>query len=94
MRVQAVLPGATATEFWDLAGFPHQNMPKTMVMTAEDMVDAALGGLDKGELVTIPALPEQSEWDAYEAARRAMSGKLSNAVPAARYGIAHHLQSA
>jgi short-subunit dehydrogenase len=87
VRVQAVLPGATATEFWDIAGYPHQNMPKAIVMSAEDMVDAALAGLDQGELVTIPALPEQSEWNTYEAARRAMSGKLSNATPASRYRV-------
>ena len=27
VRVQAVLPGATATEFWDIAGFPVHNFP-------------------------------------------------------------------
>jgi short-subunit dehydrogenase len=88
VRIQAVLPGATATEFWDLAGMPHQNLPKAIVMSAEDMVDAALAGLDQGERITIPALPDGGEWDAYEAARRAMAGKLSNAVPAARYRVA------
>lgn len=87
VRVQAVLPGATATEFWDIAGY-HHNMPKAMVMSAEDMVDAALVGLDNGERVTIPALPEQSEWDAFEAARRAMSTRLSSETPAARYRAA------
>jgi short-subunit dehydrogenase len=88
VRVQAVLPGATATEFWDIAGLPVSNLPEAWVMTAENMVDAALAGLDQGEIVTIPALPEQAEWDAYEAARRAMSGRLSNAKPAARYNVA------
>lgn len=87
VRVQAVLPGATATEFWDIAGLPVEHLPKQIVMSADDMVDAALAGLDQGERVTIPALPDQAEWDAYEAARRAMSGRLSNAVPAPRYGI-------
>jgi short-subunit dehydrogenase len=87
VRVQAVLPGATATEFWDIAGLPVNNLPEAWVMTAENMVDAALAGLDLGEIVTIPALPEQSEWDAFETARRAMSGRLSNATPAARYNV-------
>src|SRR5271165_4115362 len=27
VRVQAVLPGATATEFWDVAGLPVHNLP-------------------------------------------------------------------
>jgi uncharacterized protein len=87
VRVQAVLPGATATEFWDIAGLPVHNLPAGIVMSAEIMVDAALAGLDHGEIVTIPSLPDQDEWDRFEAARRAMSGKLSSAVPAHRYSI-------
>ena len=93
VRVQAVLPGATATEFWDIAGLPVHNLPAGIVMSAEDMVDAALAGLDQGEIVTIPSLPDKAEWDGYEAARRAMSGKISKAVPASRYNIGH-LQTA
>ncbi len=89
VRVQAVLPGATATEFWDLAGLPVHNLPTGIVMSAEDMVDAALAGLDQGEVVTIPSLPDKAEWDGFEAARRAMSGRLSSAVPARRYNIRH-----
>ena len=72
VRVQAVLPGATATEFWDIAGLPVENLPAEIVMSADDMVDAALAGLDLGELVTIPSLPDAADWDAYEAARRAL----------------------
>jgi short-subunit dehydrogenase len=87
VRVQAVLPGATATEFWDTAGLPVHNLPKGIVMSAEDMVDAALAGLDQGEVVTIPSLPDKAEWDGYEAARRAMSGKISSSVPASRYNV-------
>jgi short-subunit dehydrogenase len=87
VRVQAVLPGATATEFWGIAGLPVQHLPSEIVMTAEDMVDAALAGLDLGEQVTIPSLPSQDEWNAFEAARRAMSGRLSSTRPAARYGV-------
>ncbi len=86
VRVQAVLPGATATEFWATAGLPVEHLPSEIVMSAENMVDAALAGLDLGEQVTIPALPSQDEWNAFEAARRAMSGRLSSTAPAARYG--------
>jgi short-subunit dehydrogenase len=89
VRIQAVLPGATATEFWNIAGLPVHNLPAAIVMSAEDMVDAALAGLEQGEIVTIPSLPDKAEWDAFEAARRAMSGRLSNAVPAARYNVGH-----
>lgn len=85
VRVQAVLPGATATEFWDLAGLPHAHLPSGIVMRAEDMVDAALTGLDQGEVVTIPPLQDGDEWLAYEAARRALSQQFSHATPAPRY---------
>jgi uncharacterized protein len=87
VRVQAVLPGATATEFWDIAGKPVHQLPQQIVMSADDMVDAALAGLDLGETVTIPSLARVSEWERYEAARRAMSDKLSNAIPAPRYNV-------
>jgi short-subunit dehydrogenase len=88
VRVQAVLPGATATEFWDKAGKPVHELPAAIVMSAEDMVDAALAGLDQGELVTIPALADKAEWDSFDAARRAMSGHLSSAIAAPRYTLA------
>jgi len=88
IRVQAVLPGATATEFWDIAGKPVHQLPPEIVMSAEDMVDASLAGLDLGEVVTIPALADRADWDRYEGARRAMSNRLSNAIPAPRYGAA------
>ena len=88
VRVQAVLPGATATEFWDVAGFPHANMPKSIVMAAEDMVDAALAGLDAGELVTIPGLHDGDGWTSFEKSRRALSKQFGNATPAPRYTAA------
>src|SRR5204862_2357083 len=87
IRVQVVLPGATATEFWDIAGKPVHELPAQIVMSADDMVDAALAGLDLGEAVTIPSLPSQAEWDRFDEARRTMSGKLSSSIPAPRYNV-------
>ena len=63
IRAQAVLPGATATEFWDIAGLPVHQLPTEIVMSANDLVDAALAGLDLGETVTIPSLANKAEWD-------------------------------
>jgi hypothetical protein len=85
--VQAVLPGATATPFWDKAGVPVQHLPSEIVMTVENLVDAALAGLDQGELITIPSLPETGDWEKFEAARKALGPKLSLKTPAARYGV-------
>ncbi|QEY63198.1 SDR family oxidoreductase [Metapseudomonas lalkuanensis] len=85
VRVQVVLPGATATDFWEIAGTPVQYLPSAIVMKAEDMVDAALAGFDQGEFVTIPALPDIADLDAYEAARQKLMPNLSLSAPAARY---------
>ncbi|MFQ3451740.1 SDR family oxidoreductase [Bradyrhizobium sp. UFLA01-814] len=87
IRVQAVLPGATATEFWDVAGTPVAHLPGEIVMKAEDMVDAALAGLDQGEVITVPSLPEAADWQAYETARQRLMPNLSRSAPAARYGV-------
>ena len=83
--MQAVLPGATATEFWGIAGTPVEYLPSEIVMPAEDMVDAALTGFDQGELVTIPALPDAADWTAYEGARQKLLPNLSHSTAAARY---------
>ncbi|CAN7269618.1 SDR family oxidoreductase [Phyllobacterium sp. LjRoot231] len=84
VRIQVVLPGATSTEFWDIAGVPVSNLPESIVMSAADMVDAALAGLDQGELVTIPALPDVADWNTFETARQALGPNLSHRQPAER----------
>lgn len=85
VQLQAVLPGATSTAFWDRAGLPVEHLPTQIVMTAEDMVDAALAGLDQGELVTIPSLPDAADWERFNSARQHLQPNLSHKLPAARY---------
>jgi uncharacterized protein len=87
VRVQVVLPGATATEFWDVAGLPVENLSKDQVMSAEEMVDASLAGLSQGEFVTIPALPNNADYEVFEAARQALFPNLSHHKAADRYRI-------
>lgn len=87
VRVQTVLPGATATEFWDIAGLPHSNLPSGIVMSSENMVDASLAGLDQGEMVTIPSLHEGDAWTNFETKRREISGQFGNSKPGARYDV-------
>jgi uncharacterized protein len=87
VRIQAVLPGALATELWDKSGLPLSNLPAEIVMTVDDAVDAALAGLDAGELITIPSLPDAAHWDAYEAARLHMAPNVSRREPAERYRL-------
>lgn len=87
VKVQAVLPGATRTELWERAGIDLKAIDPARVMDVHDMVDAALAGFDAGELVTIPALPEAADWDAFEAARLKLIPNLSRSEAAARYGV-------
>jgi short-subunit dehydrogenase len=88
IRIQAVLPGATATDFWETAGTPVDQLPSRIVMKADAMVDAAFAGFDQGELITIPSLPDVADWEAYEAARQKMIPVLSLSTPAMRYRTA------
>jgi short-subunit dehydrogenase len=85
IKVQAVLPGVTRTEIWERSGIDATQIPAEMVMEAGEMVDAALSGLDQGELITIPSLPNASEWDDFVKARLVMAPNLSKSTAAARY---------
>jgi hypothetical protein len=60
------------TQFWGIAGLPVHNLPTEIVTSPERllprrisflprMVDVALAGLDRGEIVTIPSLPDKAE---------------------------------
>jgi len=85
VKIQAVLPGVTRTEIWERSGIDGSQIPADMVMEAGEMVDAALSGLDQGELITIPSLPDAADWNAFVAARLVMAPNLSKSKAAARY---------
>ncbi len=88
VRVQAVLPGVTRTEIWEKGGIDVDTMPAEIIMDTADMVDAALAGLDLGESVTIPSLPDIRDWAAFKSAREALYPNLSHRRPAGRYAPA------
>lgn len=88
IRIQAVLPGATRTEIWERAGVDVTSFPSSMAMEVNELVDAALRGLDGGELVTIPSLPDAGEWEKLNAARLALQPNLSRDHAASRYQAA------
>ncbi|MBV4467758.1 SDR family NAD(P)-dependent oxidoreductase [Pseudomonas siliginis] len=81
--VQAVLPAATRTEIWDRAGIDINTL--TDIMEVGDMVDAALVGFDRREVVTIPPLHEGERWDALQAARQGLLGQIRQSAVAQRY---------
>ncbi|WP_122611560.1 SDR family NAD(P)-dependent oxidoreductase [Pseudomonas viridiflava] len=81
--VQAVLPAATRTEIWDRAGIDINTL--TDIMEVGDMVDAALVGFDRREVVTIPPLHEGERWDALQAARQGLLAQIRQSAVAQRY---------
>jgi short-subunit dehydrogenase len=85
VHVQAVLPGATKSEIWENSGKDPEALLPGMVMETADLVDAALLGFDRGEVVTIPPLHDEGQYKAYNDARVAMGPNLSRKEVAPRY---------
>jgi len=84
--IQTVLPGATRTEIWERAGTDvDSRLPAERIMEVDEMVDAALRGLELGERITIPSLPDAQQLADVEAARLKLGPNLSWAHPAERY---------
>lgn len=81
--VQAVLPAATRTEIWSRAGMDINSLPE--VMDVNELVDAALVGFDRKELVTIPPLHVAERWDELEQARQGLMSEIRQAHAAERY---------
>lgn len=85
VHIQAVLPGATKSEIWDKAGIDVEEALPGMVMETADLVDAAMLGYDRGEVVTIPSLHDELMFNAYEEHRLGMAPHLSRQEVAERY---------
>jgi len=54
VKIQALCPGFTYSEFHDVAGMDRATIPKSLWMKAEDVVAASLAGFDRGRLFVIP----------------------------------------
>ncbi len=81
--VQAVLPAATRTEIWQRSGMDVNALPE--IMEVGELVDAALAGFDRRELVTIPPLHVAARWDALDGARQGLMSDIRQAHAAERY---------
>ena len=81
IQVQAVLPGYTRTPMiGNGAGIPDE-----LVMEVDDLVDAALAGLDRKELVTIPSQHNDGDYARLIEARTSLLTGLVGNRPAPRY---------
>jgi short-subunit dehydrogenase len=54
IKVQALCPGFTMSEFHDVIGVNRANIPGFLWMQADAVVDASLRGLERGEVIVIP----------------------------------------
>lgn len=81
--VQAVLPASTRTEIWERVGIDVNTLPE--VMEVGELVDAALVGFDRRELVTIPPLHVAGRWETLDGARQGLLSDLRQAHAAERY---------
>ncbi len=54
VRVQALCPGFTYSEFHDTLGIDRSIIPRSLWMSAERVVDRSLLGLERNELIVIP----------------------------------------
>ncbi|MFQ6589977.1 MULTISPECIES: SDR family NAD(P)-dependent oxidoreductase [Pseudomonas] len=81
--VQAVLPAATRTEIWDRSGIDINTLNE--IMEVGDLVDAALVGFDRREVVTIPPLHEAERWDGLQTARQGLLEQIRQSAVAQRY---------
>ena len=58
VRVQALCPGLTRTEFFESMGLDPMSLPAAEVMEPADVVQASLASLRLGEVICVPALDD------------------------------------
>jgi short-subunit dehydrogenase len=70
VKLQTLSPGpVSGTQFFAGAGFDPSVFPAEVVMDVDDVIDASLIALAKGELVCIPGLEEPALIEAFRRAR-------------------------
>jgi short-subunit dehydrogenase len=84
IQLQAVLPGYTRTPMISFG----EGIPDAMIMEVDDLVDAALAGFDRKELVTIPAQHDAASYDQLFQSRQDLLSKLVFDRSAPRYAAA------
>jgi short-subunit dehydrogenase len=79
IRVSALCPGPTATEFGDVAGFGRA-IPKFAIAQAEPVVRAGLNGLQHNRAVVIPGLLNKMSGQGHRLLPRAALRRIAGAI--------------
>ena len=82
VRVQVLCPGVVRTEFHTRQGM---DMTGRTRMEPQDVVTASLGDLDRGTVVSVPGLEDESALEAIAAAQGVLAGSTGAVGLAARY---------
>ena len=78
VRVLALCPGFTHTEFHDRAGMDMTGVPSFLWMSAEDVVDGCLRDLRAGKAVSVPGWQYKAMVGAGNLLPRSLAGRLSS----------------
>jgi short-subunit dehydrogenase len=78
IRVQALCPGFTRSEFHDTLGIDKSEIPESLWMSAEEVVEASFRALERNELFVVPGW----RYKAWVAIQRFMPRALVHAIAA------------
>lgn len=80
VRVTALCPGPTATEFGEVAGFKAKGLFEKLSATPAEVVAAGLKALDKGKAVAIPGLVNRIGAQAHRFVPRTFMRKVMGSI--------------
>ena len=80
VRVTALCPGPTKTEFGDVAGFKANGAFDKISARSEDVVAMGLKALDEGKAVAIPGLLNKAGAQAYRLMPRALLRRIAGSL--------------
>lgn len=85
VRIQLVMPGPVRTEFFSSQGMDGSVFPDSSYLSADQLVAAAMIGLDRGEPVTMPSLIDTEVWEKMESLRRQFMASTLSGQTAEHY---------
>ncbi len=80
LRVTALCPGPTATEFGEVAGFGKAGAFNKLAARSEDVVAAGLAGLDRNQAVVVPGLLNQIGAQGTRVLPRALLRRIAGSI--------------